>query len=410
MNKKIAFVVPSYLPAKLSGSDKYVQFVAEDFAERGHDISIITTKALTPRYWYDPIFGKSRNVAFETINKVKVYRLNCNFLLSSIFFIFNKLFGRIIPKYLSNRLLILLNGPWLMGLRKTLIDKDFDVVHSSPFPLNINRQIANSIKKLKKKPRLIFTPFFHDKVPGFDNPVIQDIFDCADTIHVISNAEKKEITERFPEVDRKIDVIPLFLKLSDEYSCLVLKDEVKKIRDKYNLKGRKIILFAGNKGIMKGVIDLLYVISSLYKKDNKYLLIALGAGTSQWNRAKKKINQDCLLDLKYTDGKYKQAFYCLADMYCMPSKSETFGLAYLEAWSKKKPVIAADIPAVRELVSANRGGILVKFGDRKELERAIVSLLNNKKIADKLGENGYDALINKYSYKQMRPKYINLFK
>ncbi|MBU1323497.1 glycosyltransferase family 4 protein, partial [Patescibacteria group bacterium] len=88
-----------------------------------------------------------------------------------------------------------------------------------------------------------------------------------------------------------------------------------------------------------------------------------------------------------------------ADVFCMVSAVESFGLVYLEAWQKKKPVIGADIGPVRELIEGAQGGSLVKFGRVDELAAEIDRLVKNKDLAKRLGENGYKALKIRYSKK-----------
>lgn len=400
--KKIAFVTPVYLPASMYGSDKYVWSLARDFARRGHDISVITTKALTPRYWYDPIFGKSIKRTYEVMEGVKVYRLPCNFFFSSLFFILKTFVG-------GYKLDILGNGPWLVGLHSLLKREKFDSIHSSPFPLYFNVQVANAVANLHPKPKFLVTPFFHEQVPDFKNPELSGLFQQVDHIHVISKSEQDKLSRMFPGIASKISVIPLFGTFPETYTCAALRPEIRVLEKKYNLHNRKIVLFVGIKGEMKGAVDLLVTMDMLHRSDNRYLLIALGAKTNEWNNAKKKISPDSLLDIDYVDGKVKHAFFCLSDIFCMPSKSETFGLVYLEAWHKKKPVIAADIPAIRELVGINRGGRLVRFGDRKALGKAITAVMENKKMAKAYGNSGYQAFMRKYRYMHVIRKYLALF-
>src|SRR3989304_7956947 len=230
LNRKIVFVTPVYLPAPLYGSDKYVWLLAQELVARGADVSIITTKALTPRFWYDPIFGKSVNSPYEVIEGVRVYRLNCNFWFSSCLFILRKIGKYIFPKRLDNILAILSSGPWVIGLEKFIRQQKFDIIHGSPFPLYMNKQVVDAIKKLKDKPDLIVTPFFHEQVPDFGNPRIFGLLAPATVIHVISEAEKKEIARRFPALVKKIVVIPLYATFPPAFSSTALRSEVSTLR------------------------------------------------------------------------------------------------------------------------------------------------------------------------------------
>ena len=405
--KKIAFITPHYYPSTLTGSGIVVTKLAEEFAKLGHDVSIITSNALTARYWYDPIFGKKIEKRYEVYNKVKIYRLSCYQLYSSMCFILLKFFGKFLPKKFIDYLKIISTGPYLIGLDRILISHNYGVIHCSPSPLAINKQVVTALSKMKEKPKLIFTPFFHSQLSDFTNPQLKEIFQSANIIHVITNTEKSEISARFSINVKKIIVISVFLDISHMYSIGELKNEIFNFKNKYKLRERIIILFAGIKGYAKGAIDLLLSINMLHKTNPEYILVAIGTDTKDWSRAKKEIDKDCVLDLGYKTGKEKETIFASCDIFCMPSKSEAFGLVYLEAWHKKKPVIAADIPAVREFI--DRDGIFVEFGNKKQIIEAITRLATDKNMASALGERGSSKLINTYTFSKVFPKYIAMF-
>lgn len=75
------------------------------------------------------------------------------------------------------------------------------------------------------------------------------------------------------------------------------------------------------------------------------------------------------------------------DIFCMPSKSETFGLVYVEAWSHERPVIACDIPSSRELFHEENAGIIVKF-DAAEVSAALIRLMRDASLRAKMGMAG----------------------
>jgi glycosyltransferase involved in cell wall biosynthesis len=78
-----------------------------------------------------------------------------------------------------------------------------------------------------------------------------------------------------------------------------------------------------------------------------------------------------------------------ADLLCLPSTSESFGLVVPEAWSQSTPVVVSDVPVLRELVGASGGGILAER-DPAAMAKAIGSLLDDPARARALGQAGYD--------------------
>jgi glycosyltransferase involved in cell wall biosynthesis len=76
-----------------------------------------------------------------------------------------------------------------------------------------------------------------------------------------------------------------------------------------------------------------------------------------------------------------------ADVLCLPSFSESFGLVVAEAWSQGVPVVVADIPVLRELVTAAAGGI-VADANPESFAAAVGELLDDPERARGLGESG----------------------
>jgi len=84
----------------------------------------------------------------------------------------------------------------------------------------------------------------------------------------------------------------------------------------------------------------------------------------------------------------------------MPSKSDSFGLVYVESWLYRKPVIAAYCSGVTEVIDEGINGFLVPFGDYEMIAGYILKLLKNKELAQKMGEEGYKKTQNNYLWEQ----------
>jgi len=92
------------------------------------------------------------------------------------------------------------------------------------------------------------------------------------------------------------------------------------------------------------------------------------------------------------------------DVLVLPSIQESFGLVLLEAWARQKPVICADIPALKELVNQTNGGLLFKVDDEKDLTKKLKSILDNPDKAQQLGQNGYKYVKNNYTWDKVGQK------
>jgi glycosyltransferase involved in cell wall biosynthesis len=80
--------------------------------------------------------------------------------------------------------------------------------------------------------------------------------------------------------------------------------------------------------------------------------------------------------------------YRAADVFCLPSRQEGFGIVFVEAMAAGLPVVAADAGAAPELVAPEETGLLVQPGDADGLAAALDRLLREDDLRRRLGEEG----------------------
>ena len=81
-------------------------------------------------------------------------------------------------------------------------------------------------------------------------------------------------------------------------------------------------------------------------------------------------------------------FFAALDVFAMPSRTDSFGIVFLEAWANGLPVVAAAAGGVAEVVDHGETGLLVPFGDVQALADALGRLLADRDTARRLGEAG----------------------
>jgi glycosyltransferase involved in cell wall biosynthesis len=80
--------------------------------------------------------------------------------------------------------------------------------------------------------------------------------------------------------------------------------------------------------------------------------------------------------------------YRRADIFCLPSRQEGFGIVFLEAMAAGLPIVAARAAAVPELVSDGESGILVAPDNPGDLAAALDRLLSDPEERRRMGETG----------------------
>ena len=100
-----------------------------------------------------------------------------------------------------------------------------------------------------------------------------------------------------------------------------------------------------------------------------------------------------LLDLGYVSEEEKRDAFDACDLFVMPSRYDSFGIVYLEAWRCGKPVIGARVGAIPEVIEEGKDGLLVEFGDVDQLASAMLHLLNHPDLCREMGEAGRKKVI-----------------
>jgi phosphatidylinositol alpha-1,6-mannosyltransferase len=106
----------------------------------------------------------------------------------------------------------------------------------------------------------------------------------------------------------------------------------------------------------------------------------------------------------------EQLFACYAncDAFALPSSGEGFGLVFLEAMARAKPVIGGAHGGIPDIVEDGVTGLLVPHGDIERLAQALESLLSNPSRAREMGARGRDRLEKKFSFAQFQSRLTQL--
>jgi glycosyltransferase involved in cell wall biosynthesis len=196
----------------------------------------------------------------------------------------------------------------------------------------------------------------------------------------------------------KIHRIPMGIHL-DEWGNL--KGE--RFRRKFGLEGKRVILFAGTKHHNKGAIHLLQAVKKVEQNAKDVVLVAIGLTTEEWKRKKAMGVETNLIDLGYVTEEEKRDAFDACDLFVMPSRYDSFGIVYLEAWRCGKPVIGARVGAIPEVIDEGKDGLLVEFGNVDQLASSILYLLDHPALSRELGERGREKVISELNWEKNLP-------
>ena len=411
----ILYLPTRYFPS-ISGAEFYFQRMAELLTTKyNYSIEIYTSNAIDFKALRNSS-GKiltPDNKYFYEVNRLKVNRFPVNYNISNKEIL--KIL-KVIPSYNALNLhddvleKIIRNGPYLGDLLDYLLKKqdlNYDLIHTTYFPY-FNCVISLIIGTLLKKPT-ICTPFFHFSNPRYTDLKVIDLLKKFDLLIVCTNVEKEFLVQKCKIQPGQIKVIPMgvdYTKFQNFNKNTLSNLSFKEKFFNKNEKKYKLILFCGYKNYEKGALSILKSIPYILKKIKKVYFAFIGPSTVAFNRELskiKKLEKVKIINFSpenltgYFDKK-KLAAFKEADIYLMPSRSDAFGISFLEAWSMGKPVIGARIGATPEVIRENIDGLLVEFDNPKDIAQKVIFLLKNNKLRKIYGSAGQLKVSQKYTW------------
>jgi glycosyltransferase involved in cell wall biosynthesis len=100
------------------------------------------------------------------------------------------------------------------------------------------------------------------------------------------------------------------------------------------------------------------------------------------------------------------AFFEEIDIFVLPSRWEGFGYVLAEAMLAGKPIVAFNVSSNPELVENGVNGILVPWCETEAFEIALVELINNPDLRDKMGENGRKIVRDRFDFNKNKNQTI----
>jgi glycosyltransferase involved in cell wall biosynthesis len=156
------------------------------------------------------------------------------------------------------------------------------------------------------------------------------------------------------------------------------------------------ILFVGRKERYKGYHALRDAAPLVWKERADASFIAIGQ--SAWNaRFSERLRDRRWNEYGIVSEEAKAAAYARATIFAMPSEHETFGHTYLEAWLAGLPVIAGDIPPLREVVRDRIDGLHAR-NEPRAVADAILALLRDPDRARRMGQNGRQRALKEFTW------------
>lgn len=234
-------------------------------------------------------------------------------------------------------------------------------------------------------------------------PLVKFSIEKSDGVTAVSRFLKEKTITNY-SCEKDIAVIPNFVDTK-----LFKKDNNNSFRDKIATKGEKLLVHTSNFRPVKRVPDTIRIFEKVREEiPSKLLLIGDGPDRSECERLCRQLG--LCDDVKFL-GKQEGLVEILSasDIFLIPSQSESFGLAALEAMSCGLPVISSSVGGLPELIRHNESGFIAEIGDIDRMAKYAIDLLTNEKKYKMFSENSRAIAVEKYSTDIVVPLYENYY-
>lgn len=404
---KLLCVIPSYWPAfKYGGPIQSVHNLNKALVKKGVDITVYTTNA--------GLDGKVPVDQEVDVEGVKV-----------IYFLFTKFF-----EFLGSagwRFSL----PLTKALKRNL--KIFDLVYILSvwnYPVAVAAYYCRRYKKpYIISPRgLLYPRVFERKLwkkfPYYNILAKRDLR-SASAVHYTTEDEAEK-TRSSLELKNKAVVIPNGLDFSD-FNNLPPRES---LRERYPiLKDKKIVLFLSRIHWKKGMDILIDAFSVLSKQRNDVHLLIVGNDEEGYGKKVKGWIMD--YGMKYFDyrlkgyevrdedcakvtftgmmtGRGKMEAFAGSDIFVLPSYSESFGMAVVEAMACGLPVVVSNKVGIYKEIEKNKAGIVVDT-NAESLYMGMKTLLENSQLKEEITNNGRQLVKEYYDIDRVADRVIAVY-
>ena len=345
-------------PILYAGPEVVAYHLAVNMAKRGHEVNIFTTSI-------------DRRDSIEKYENVTIYRYAKSFSIGHS----NISFG-LFKKPLTHQVEIVhAHGS---GATAGFAAMQYPKRKNIPFVLTHHSDLPvdNHDRFIRRMGMFFYKKYLMEKLLSY-----VDI--------IISPSEYFTNESRFLEKYRdKVVVIPNGIN-TEEFNVPYSKEEC---REELGLPiDENMILFVGSLTTFKGPDVLLKAMPQIIKEvpDAKLVFVGSGKMRRELDRLCKKLGVEKYVKFAGFVGDHfkKLLYYKSADVFVLSSFAEVFPIVLLEASASGLPMVVSDLDTFKCIIEDGSNGIVTKRGDEKNLADAIIYLLENEDVREKMGKN-----------------------
>lgn len=393
---RIAWFSHRYHPC-IGGAENYGRAMVRRFVAAGHQVDVLTSDALDLWYFTDRRRKRVDAPSESRVDGARVRR----------FAVRHRPLQRYVGRILSytphwpTRCRTASYMPLLPGIER--VRGDYDAVFAVGFPYTIFAYAALQTARAAGAP-LILTPFLHLATPG--DPVHRR-YTKPHQIRLLAHSDAVVVqTEREASAVRDWGIpraLILKLGMAVEHREVTGGNRLR-IRERLGVPfGSPVVGHLATLDPNKGSNDLVRAVATINesRRGDPVHLIMAGPSSPTFERFLARFpggRPSWLWLLGSLPLDQRPDFFAAIDVFAMPSRTDSFGIVFLEAWANGLPVVGADAGGIPEVVSHEETGLLVPYGDPERLSASLARLIDTPADARRMGERGRQLVESGYTW------------
>jgi glycosyltransferase involved in cell wall biosynthesis len=278
----------------------------------------------------------------------------------------------------------------------------FDVVHATAFPYGWVLACARRLARRLGVP-FVLTPFLHLGNPddprdrtrrAYTHAALLSLARDADRIFVQTEGERQALLERgFPAERLVLQGMGL-----DREDCT--GGDRNQMRKEWGLGPDEVVLgHLANASREKGTVDLLRAAQRAWGQSGRFTVVLAGPSMPNFEVFWKNYRPaGKVLRLGVLDARQKKDFFAGIDVFALPSRSDSFGLVFPEAWANGVPCLAYRAGGVPWVIRDGSDGFVVPCGDVVGLAAALLRLAADPELRRKMGTAGLERTRHEFDW------------
>ena len=234
-------------------------------------------------------------------------------------------------------------------------------------------------------------------------PMVKFSIEQSDGVSTVSRFLKEKTLTNY-NIEKEISVINNFVDTN-----LYKPNGTLKLRKHIAPNNEKVIVHTSNFRPVKRVPETIRILEKVRKEiPAKLVLVGDGPDRSECERLCRELS---LCDHVKFLGKQNGLVDILnaSDLFLIPSQSESFGLAALEAMSCGLPVVSSSVGGLPELISHNKTGYIAEIGDIDRMAKYVIELFTNEKKYDLFSKAARKRVEENFDKEKIIPQYEKFY-